>query len=67
MNLSSTSKVMDERMAVSMEHLCPECGAAMVEFDRLAEGGAMFIWYACTQEMCTGQWLEKRALRMRSA
>jgi hypothetical protein len=47
-----------------IERLCPECGAAMVEFDRLAEDAAVFIWYACSQEGCTGQWLTKRAVRM---
>jgi hypothetical protein len=36
----------------------------MTEFDRLAEDSAVFIWYACTRESCTGQWLTKRALRM---
>ncbi len=47
------------------ERVCPECGAAMAEFDRLVEDGAMFIWYACTREACMGQWLTKKALRMR--
>lgn len=47
-----------------VERLCPECGAAMTEFDRLTEDGAVFIWYACSREDCTGQWLTKRALRM---
>ncbi len=46
------------------ERICPECGASMVEFDRLTEDSAVFIWYACTRENCTGQWLTKRALRM---
>jgi hypothetical protein len=49
-----------------VERFCPECGAAMIEFDRLAEDGAVFIWYACSREDCTGQWLTKKALRMRS-
>jgi len=46
------------------ERICPECGAAMTEFDRLTEDSAVFIWYACTRENCTGQWLTKKALRM---
>lgn len=46
------------------ERICPECGASMVEFDRLTEDSAVFIWYACTRENCTGQWLTKKALRM---
>ena len=36
----------------------------MTEFDRLTEDGAVFIWYACSRENCTGQWLTKKALRM---
>lgn len=67
MSFPSTSKLADERTEVPMERVCPECGATMVEFDRVAEEGALFIWYACSQENCTGQWLAKRALRMRSA
>lgn len=46
------------------ERICPECGAPMAEFDRLAEDSAVFIWYACTREDCTGQWLTKKAMRM---
>jgi len=46
------------------ERICPECGASMIEFDRLTEDSAVFIWYACTRETCTGQWLTKKALRM---
>jgi len=47
-----------------VERFCPECGAAMIEFDRLVEDGAVFIWYACSEGSCTGQWLTKKALRM---
>jgi hypothetical protein len=36
----------------------------MAEFDRLTEDSAVFIWYACTREDCTGQWLTKKAVRM---
>ena len=46
------------------EQVCPECGAAMIEFDRLMEDGAVFIWYTCSEGDCTGQWLAKKALRM---
>jgi hypothetical protein len=45
---------------------CPECGATMVELDRLSEDGAVFIWYACAREECTGQSMSKKALRMGS-
>ena len=66
MELSNTSSVMGERLETEAERLCPECGASMVEFDRLMEDGAVFIWYACTREDCTGQWLSKKVLRMGS-
>jgi len=49
---------------ISTERVCSECGAAMVESDRLVEDGAVFIWYTCTQDGCMGQWLTKKALRM---
>lgn len=51
-------------MEIATERVCPECGAAMAEFDRLVEDGAVFIWYACTRDACMGQWLTKKALRM---
>jgi hypothetical protein len=55
-----------DTLALEMEEdrSCPECGAPMVEFDKLTEDGAVFIWYACTRESCAGQWLSKRASRM---
>ena len=46
------------------EQICPECGATMIESDRLMEDGAVFIWYTCSDGDCTGQWLAKKALRM---
>jgi hypothetical protein len=65
MELSNSSTLArEDAMTADSERLCPECGAAMVEFDRLAEDGAVFTWYACTREGCTGQWLTKRVLRM---
>jgi len=66
MALSNTGSITGGSLQIDAERLCPECGAAMVEFDRLTEDGAVFIWYACTREDCTGQWLSKKALRMRS-
>jgi hypothetical protein len=67
MELSNTSNVTDESLDMDAERLCPECGASMAEFDRLTEDGAVFIWYACTREDCSGQWLSKKVLRMGSA
>ena len=60
----NTGGLMDASREVDFERCCPECGAAMMEFDRLTEDGAVFIWYACTRDGCTGQWLTKRAMRM---
>ena len=65
MEPSNISSLMDEGVNMEVERLCPECGATMAEFDRLAEDGAVFIWYACTREDCSGQWLSKRVMRMR--
>ncbi len=66
MELSNIGSITGGSLQIDAERLCPECGAAMVEFDRLTEDGAVFIWYACTREDCTGQWLSKKVLRMRS-
>jgi hypothetical protein len=64
MKPANANSLMDEGPAVDAERSCPECGAPMIEFDRQAENGAVFIWYSCTRQGCTGQWLTKRALRM---
>ena len=66
MALSNTASITGGSLRLEAEWPCPKCGAAIVEFDRLTEDGAVFIWYACTREDCTGQWLSKRVLRMRS-
>ncbi len=66
MKLPDMSSGVSGGLQVDEERLCPECGATMAEFDRLTEDGAVFIWYACTREECTGQWLSKKVLRMRN-
>lgn len=64
MKLPDTDELTVENRRAEVEQICPECGAAMVESDRLSEEGAVFIWYACTRDGCTGQWLTKHAMRM---
>jgi len=41
------------------ERICPECGSQMTQVDRINENGVIFAWYKCSQNNCTGQWLEK--------
>ena len=41
------------------QQICPQCGAAMLEADRLREDGALYVWYVCSKEDCDGQWLSK--------
>jgi hypothetical protein len=43
--------------------LCPACGGVMTETDRLTENGTTYIWFACRQRECDGQWLDKRPAR----
>ena len=64
MRWPTASSMIDEEPMVDCDQLCPECGAPMAEYDRRMEDGAVFIWYACTKDGCTGQWLAKRAPRM---
>jgi len=33
----------------------------MDEADRANENGALFVWYQCSKDNCTGQWLQKIA------
>jgi len=44
------------------KHLCPQCGSAMAEAERINENGFSFVWYECIRADCDGQWLEKRAI-----
>ncbi len=39
--------------------LCPECSAQMKEVDRLSDDEALFVWYQCNRDNCSGQWLKK--------
>jgi hypothetical protein len=39
--------------------ICPECGAAMKEADRLMQDGFLYIWYRCSRSYCSGSWLER--------
>ena len=55
-----------ENLAVDAERYCPHCGAVMVETDKHTEDGAVCTWYACARRDCTGQWMSKKVLRMRS-
>lgn len=41
--------------------LCPECGTAMNEIDRLIEGQCIYIWLECSKSTCDGQWLQKKS------
>jgi len=41
------------------QQFCPECGADMVEADRLSEDDSVYIWYMCSRSRCNGSWLEK--------
>ena len=41
------------------EQFCPQCGAMMMEADRLVEGRAVFVWYTCGRAGCDEQWLRK--------
>ena len=44
---------------LNAEQFCPHCGATMTEADRLVEGRALFVWYACNRVGCDEQWLRK--------
>ncbi len=64
MRLLDADSMVIDRPTTDIEQLCPECGAAMVEYDRRMEDGAVFIWYTCSREECMGRYLAKKAPRM---
>jgi len=39
--------------------LCLECGVQMTEIDQLSDDRIVFVWYECTKNNCSGQWLQK--------
>lgn len=39
--------------------LCPRCGEAMIEADRVVEGGYLYIWYECGESGCDERWLAR--------
>jgi hypothetical protein len=36
--------------------VCPVCGAAMMQTDKLEVGEYIFVWFECSREDCDGQW-----------
>ena len=40
--------------------ICCRCGDPMQEADRVAENGALYIWYECGNAGCDEQWLSKQ-------
>jgi hypothetical protein len=55
-----TAELVTRIMRAKYEQLCPECGAKMTETDRAVESGITFIWYRCSRNDCSGQWLQKK-------
>lgn len=43
----------------SSRPLCPDCGMPVVKADSSRENGVLYVWYKCTRQDCSGQWLEK--------
>jgi len=42
--------------------LCPECDAQITEVDRLSDNVAVFVWYECSRDNCSEQWLQKASV-----
>jgi DNA-directed RNA polymerase subunit M/transcription elongation factor TFIIS len=58
----STAQVEIERknlLGPADQQFCPECGAIMIEADRINENGTIYIWYDCSGSDCNGSWLKK--------
>ncbi len=54
-----TAKLVSRIARAKYQQLCPECGSKMTETDRVCEDGMVFVWYRCSRDLCTGQWLQK--------
>jgi predicted RNA-binding Zn-ribbon protein involved in translation (DUF1610 family) len=59
METSSTVNLLLRLTRAKEEQLCPECGARMTQLDRTNENGMIYVWFRCSKDGCTGQWLQK--------
>jgi hypothetical protein len=59
MNVLRRYGSMMEHEQAQTRQQCPQCGALMVEADRLREEGGVYVWYVCSKQDCNGQWLSK--------
>jgi len=58
MDLERTNLLKRFQRSANRQH-CPACGALMVMLHSGRENGALFGWYACTRNGCSGQRLKK--------
>lgn len=59
MEHSETVNLLLSLMRAENQQLCPECGERMMLTDRLNENGTTFVWFRCSKDGCTGQWLQR--------
>ena len=59
MEHSKTLNLSLSYLRAKSERICPECGSQMTQVDKIKENGVIFVWYKCSQESCSGQWLQK--------
>ncbi len=59
MNIGNLNMTASGFRQVCDQKRCPECDEKMMEVERCAENGALFVWYECSKDNCDGQWLQK--------
>ena len=59
MEHSKTLNLSLSYLQAKSDRICPECGSQMIQMDRISENGVIFVWYKCSQDSCSGQWLQK--------
>jgi ribosomal protein L37AE/L43A len=59
MEYSKTPNLSLSYLRAKSERICPECGSQMTQVNRIKENGVIFVWYKCSQNSCSGQWLQK--------
>jgi hypothetical protein len=57
--MMDSAKLVSRIARAKYQQICPECGEKMNETDRVCENGIVFVWYRCSKNSCTGQWLQK--------
>ena len=59
LDMENKTEVGRKTLPENAQPQCPDCGAAMLQLDSSHENGDHYVWYECSRQDCSGQWLQK--------